>query len=78
MQNQLCLMAVMEDASRLLLQLSDLTFQVFMVTVVFWGVVGVFFSLSPLLPLYREGRYLVKIKCLSIITLVCVNYSWGS
>lgn len=43
MQNQLCLMAVMEDASRLLLQLSDLTFQVFMVTVVFWGVVGVFF-----------------------------------
>lgn len=39
-----------------------------------WG----FFSLSPLLPLYREGCYLVKIKCLSIITLVCVNYSWGS
>lgn len=35
MQNQLCLTAVMEDVSRLLLQLSDLTFQVFMVTVVF-------------------------------------------
>lgn len=33
MQNQLCLMAVMEDVSRL--PLSDLTFQVFMVTVVF-------------------------------------------
>lgn len=43
MQNQLCLTAVMEDVSRLLLQLSHLTFQVFMVTVVFWGVVGFFF-----------------------------------
>lgn len=46
MQNQLCLMAVMEDVSRLLLQLSDLIFQVFMVTVVFWGVVGFFFPFS--------------------------------
>lgn len=35
MRNQLCLTVVMEDVSRLLLQLSDLTFQVFMVKVVF-------------------------------------------
>lgn len=43
MQNQLCLTVVMEDVTRLLLQLTDLTFQVFMVTVVFWGFVGFFF-----------------------------------
>lgn len=35
MQNQLCLTVVMEDVSRLLLQLLDLTFQMFMVKVVF-------------------------------------------
>ena len=41
-QNQLCLTAAMEEASRALLQLSDLTFQMFMVTIVLWGFVGFF------------------------------------
>lgn len=35
MRNQLCLTVVTEDVSRLLLQLLDLTFQMFMVKVVF-------------------------------------------
>lgn len=56
---------------------TNLTCPMFVVTIVLMGFVGFF---SPPLPVasFIQGCYLAKIKCLSIIAFVCVNYSCGS
>lgn len=48
------------------------SFQTFMVTVVLGRFLG--FFPFPITSFIQEGCYLAKIKSLSIIALVCVNY----